>query len=159
MLGAGAVIALAISPVFMLLLGLVLAAVNPAESASTLADYFSLLPTMPIHGLIPGVPLAVVYAALLSLLARQGWDAIGVALLIGVAIGLVLEIVFIAIATPEAGTSLGAWDLSRYFFQLLLPFAGASALMCAIYWRMVIRHQRLARLAAKQAADAIRTME
>lgn len=159
LLGAIAIIALVSSPVFMLLLSLGYSAMEPAKSAVTLADYFDLLPMMPLYGLIPGVPVAVACALLLSLLARRGWDSIGVSLLVGVALGAVLEIAFIALTLPEMVARMSGWQRSWTLFVLLLPFAGTSAPMCAIYWHMVIRHQRRARLAAKQAADAIRAME
>lgn len=153
MLAAIAVMALTLAPVFMGLLALVASIVTPSKIASYSGDFFSAFPEMLFQGLIPGVPLALVHAALLSLLARRGWDAIGVSLMTGIALSLVLEIAFVAIGMPE--TSPGIWDL----FLLFLPFACTGALMCGIYWRMVVRQQRLARLAAKQAADAIRAME
>jgi hypothetical protein len=110
-------------------------------------------PEILLKGPIVGVPLAIVLATLLSLLARRGWDSIGVSLATGVAIGLPLEMAFITIFIPH--NSPGFWNL----FLLFLPFACTGALMCAISWRMVIRHKRYARLAAKQAADAVRAME
>jgi hypothetical protein len=159
LLGAIAIMALVSSPVFMLFLSLGLSAMEPAKSAITLTDYFDLLPTMPFYGLLPGVPAAVACAALLSLLARWGWDTIGVSLLAGVVLGAVLEIAFIAVTMPEMAASTSLWGLAWGLFSLLLPFGCSSALLCAIYWRMVIRHQRQARLAAKRAAAAIRAME
>jgi hypothetical protein len=153
MLAAIAVMAFALVPVFMLFLALVASIMTPSKIGSYSEEFFGALPEMLLRGLVAGVPLALFYAALLSLLARWKWDAIGVSLATGIALSLVLEFSFVAIGMPD--TSPGIWDL----FLLLLPFAGTSALMCAIYWRMVIRCQRLARLAAKQAADAIRAMD
>lgn len=159
LLGAIAIMALASFPVFMLLLSLSYSAMEPTESAVTLADYFDMFPAILFYGLIPGVPVAVACAILLSVLARRGWDAIGVSLLAGVALGAVLELAFIPFAIPETVARMSVWEFSWGLFLLLLPFAGTSAPLCAIYWRMVIRHQRHARLAAKQAAESIRAME
>lgn len=153
MLGAIAVMAFALVPVFMLFLALFAAIMNPSKIAGYSEDFFGTFPWMPFHGLVPGVPLAIVQAVLLSLFARRGWDAIGVSLATGVALSLVLEIAFVTIAMPDARP--GVWDL----FLLFLPFACTGALMCALFWRIAIRHRRRARLTATMDADAIRAME
>jgi hypothetical protein len=153
LLAAMAVTAFASVPVFMLFLALVAALINPSKVGKYSADFFDAFPEILVIGLVVGVPLAFALAALLSLLARRGWDAIGVAMATGVVIGLLLEMAFVPIVMPDDSPGL------RDLFLLLLPFACTSALMCAIFWRMVIRHKRHARLAAKRAADAIRAME
>ena len=153
MLAAIAVMALALFPIFMFFLAIFAAIMNPSKIAGYSEDFFGAFPGMPFYGLIPGLPLAIVHAVLLSVFARRGWDAIGVSLATGVALSVLLEIAFVGIGMPD--DSPGFWDL----FLLFLPFACTEGLLCAMFWRMTIRHKRHARLAAKQAADAIRTME
>jgi hypothetical protein len=67
--------------------------------------------------------------------------------------GLKPEIAFVVISLSDVSASV--WDL----VLLLVPFGCTGALVCTIFWRMVIRRQRHARLTAKQAANAIRAME
>jgi len=148
-----AVTAFALVPVFMLLLALVAVLINPSKIGKYSADFFDAFPEILFYGLVVGVPLAITLAALLSLLAQRGWDTISVSVATGVAISLLLEMAFVSIVMPD--DSPGFRDLVLLF----VPFACTGALMCAIFWRMVIRHKRHARLVAKRAADAIRTME
>src|SRR5688572_9116042 len=76
--------ALVVGPTFVLLLiGLlsiadvtVLMRMNGTAMAVALAK-------SPIYGLVAGLPMAVVCAALIGILARRGWDAIGVSLITG----------------------------------------------------------------------------
>jgi hypothetical protein len=114
----------------------------------------------PVYGLVAGLPMAVVCAALIGILARRGWDAIGLSLIIGL----------IASALPAAGLLYLlekareplAVDPEFFWWQwpmTMTPFALTGVVMCALFWRIAIRHRRHARLTVLHDADAIRAME
>jgi hypothetical protein len=153
--------ALMTGPTFVLLLiGLlgitdvtVLMRLNGTAMAVTLAK-------SPVYGLVAGLPMAVVCAALIGILARRGWDAIGVSLVTGLVASALPAVGLIYLALEKARDRLSVDP--EFWWQwpmTVTPFALTGALMCALFWRIAIRHRRHARLTALQDADAIRAME
>jgi hypothetical protein len=113
-----------------------------------------------VYGLVAGLPMAVACAALIGILARRGWDAIGVSLITGL-IASVLPAAGLLLALEKARQDRLTLDPALWWQWpiTVTPFALTGVVMCALFWRIAIRHRRHARLTVLQDADAIRAME
>lgn len=162
MLAAIGVIALSTGPIFVLAITLMLSITDPADlvrmGATSLA---SMLARSLFYGLIPALPLSVVHAIAIDLLARRGRDSIGISLLNGIALSLLPAAAAILLIMADGGNMVGITSAGQVWGLVLIatPFASTGGLLGAMFWRIVIYHRRRVRLAALHDDAAIRAME
>ena len=153
--------ALVVGPTFVLLLLVLLGITDMTVLMRMRGTAMAItLAKSPVYGLIAGLPMAGICGLLIVMLARRGWDAIGISLAIGIMTSVLPAATIIYIGLARMGRRL-ALD-PEFLWQLplgMMPFAMTGALMCALFWRIAIRHRRHARLTALQDAAAIRAME
>jgi hypothetical protein len=162
MLAAVGVMALSTGPIFVLAMTLMLSIAYPADlvrmGASSLA---SVLVRSLFYGLVPGLPLSVVHAVAIDLLARRGRDSIGISFLSGIALSLLPAAGFILLIMADGSDIVAITNAGQLWAMVLvaMPFASAGALLGALFWRIVIYHRRQVRLAALHDDAAIQAME
>jgi hypothetical protein len=153
--------ALMVGPTFVLLLTglLVITDMTLLMRLNGTAMAFALAKS-PFYGLVAGLPMAVVCATLIGILARRGWDAIGVSIATGMIASALPAAVIIYVGLQKVrGRITIDPELWWQWPLTMVPFALTGALMCALFWRIAIRHRRRARLTATMDAIAIRAME
>lgn len=153
--------ALMVGPTFVLLLIGLLVITDPTLLLRMNGTAMAVaLAKSPLYGLVAGLPMAVVCAALIGILARRGWDAIGVSIATGMIASAppAAVIIYIGLQKVRDRTTIDP----EFWWQwpvTMVPFALTGSLMCALFWRIAIRHRRHARLTTTMDAIAIRAME
>jgi hypothetical protein len=153
--------ALVVGPTFVLLLiGLLSIADVTVLMRMKVTAMLTTLAKSLIYGLIGGLPTAAICATLIGMLARRGWDAIGVSLSTGIIASTLPAacLIYFALERVRGRVSIDP-ELWWQWPVTMVPFALTGAVMCALFWWIAIRHRRHARLTALHDAAAIRAME
>lgn len=104
------------------------------------------------------IPVAIVNAVVLSMLARRGKDSVAFALCSGASLGIAIMTANLVIAGPPTIYDAPEWLIWAYVMHdlLLLVFTGIS--MSIPQWLIAIRPSRRFRLSHARDQEAIRAM-
>lgn len=123
--------------------------------------YGALLLDSSLYGSIIALPSTLVHFVVIAVLAHRARDAFGWSLASGAVIGVLLAgiLIWILIASGEAGGIDSLETALLFSGGVASPFAVAGALMGLLYWRIAVRPRRRWRLLRQQGELAIRAME
>lgn len=121
-------------------------------------SFLLLLVESSLYGLIVSAPAASVNAAVIGLLARQGWDGVVWAAISGTVLGLAFG-TYASWITTGGSVFEFSWITIQYMLMLSAFYVLAALTLALCYWWIAIRPIRQWRLRMESGRDAIRAME